>query len=55
MEQNKKNKILENDLKESANKMLCLEKDKNDLLDEINNLKMSMDIYLDELKKEVKK
>jgi hypothetical protein len=52
MEQDKHVKMLETNLKEKSNQISMLEKEKQDLIDDLNNLKISNDYDLNELKKE---
>ena len=55
MEQDKHVKMLETILKEKSNQISILEKEKQDLIDDLNNLKISNDYDLNELKKEALK
>ena len=52
MEQEKHVKMLETTIKEKSNQVSMLEKEKQDLIDSLNNLKISNDYDLNELKKE---
>ena len=52
MEQDKHVKMLETNLKEKSHQISTLEKQKQDLIDDLNNLKISNDYDLNELKKE---
>ena len=55
MEQHKQTKTLEISIKEKSSQILVLEKEKQDLIEQIDNLKISNDFELNELKKEVVK